>query len=184
MLSHAQLFARPWTVACQTPLCMGILQARILEWVAISYSRGSFRPRDQTCVSCIAGRYFTIGPLGKSLSTLLYFLIFFRIFSPSVWFVKCHLQCVTCPAFSTDGIFMKAEALSHAENTSWLRVASNSINVYWWMQLTTSICCSIASWLYSILAPTSHLSQVTLWIGHISAPRSPRLPRVHHRKKK
>ena len=84
MLSHAQLFAHPWTVACQTPLCMGILQARILEWVAISYSRGSFRPRDQTCVSCIVGRYFTIGPLGKSLSTLLYFLIFFRIFSPSV----------------------------------------------------------------------------------------------------
>ena len=30
-----------------------ISQARILEWVAISFSRGSFRPRDQTCVSCI-----------------------------------------------------------------------------------------------------------------------------------
>ena len=32
----------------------GILQARILEWVAISYSRGSSRPRDQTHVSCIS----------------------------------------------------------------------------------------------------------------------------------
>ena len=31
----------------------GIFQARILEWVAISYSRGSSPPRDQTCVSCI-----------------------------------------------------------------------------------------------------------------------------------
>ena len=80
VLSHAQLFARPRTVACQTPLCMGILQARTLEWVAISYLRGSFRPRDQTCVSCMAGGYFTIGPLGKSLSTLLYFLIFFSTF--------------------------------------------------------------------------------------------------------
>ena len=30
----------------------GILQARILEWVAISFSRGSFQPRDWTCVSC------------------------------------------------------------------------------------------------------------------------------------
>ena len=30
-----------------------ISQARILEWVAISYSRGSSQPRDQTCVSCI-----------------------------------------------------------------------------------------------------------------------------------
>ena len=31
----------------------GILQARIVEWVAISFSRGSFWPRDWTCVSCI-----------------------------------------------------------------------------------------------------------------------------------
>ena len=40
----------------------GILQARILEWVAISFSRGAFWPRDRTCiscVSCIAGRFFT-----------------------------------------------------------------------------------------------------------------------------
>ena len=38
----------------------GILQARILEWVAIPFSRGSSRPRDRTRVSCIAGRFFTI----------------------------------------------------------------------------------------------------------------------------
>ena len=38
----------------------GILQARILEWVAISSSRGSFQPRDRTQVSHIAGRFFTI----------------------------------------------------------------------------------------------------------------------------
>ena len=37
----------------------GVLQARILEWVAISFSRGSSRPRDWTQVSCIAGRVFT-----------------------------------------------------------------------------------------------------------------------------
>ena len=37
-----------------------ILQARILEWIAISFSRGSSLPRDQTWVSCIAGRCFTI----------------------------------------------------------------------------------------------------------------------------
>ena len=36
-----------------------IFQARILEWVAISFSRGSSQPRDQTWVSCIAGRFFT-----------------------------------------------------------------------------------------------------------------------------
>ena len=37
----------------------GILQARILEWVAVSSSRGSSRPRDWTRVSRIAGRFFT-----------------------------------------------------------------------------------------------------------------------------
>ena len=37
----------------------GILQARILEWVAISFSRASSQPRNQTWVSCIAGRFFT-----------------------------------------------------------------------------------------------------------------------------
>ena len=38
----------------------GILQARILEWVVIPFSRGSSRPRDQTWVSWITGRFFTV----------------------------------------------------------------------------------------------------------------------------
>ena len=38
----------------------GLLQARILEWVAIPFSRGSSWPRDRTWVSCTAGRLFTI----------------------------------------------------------------------------------------------------------------------------
>ena len=45
----------------------GILQARILEWVAISSSRGSSRSRDWTRVSCIAGRFFHQGSLCKAL---------------------------------------------------------------------------------------------------------------------
>ena len=54
--SHVQLCATLWTVASQAPLSMAILQARILEWVAMLSSRGSFRPRDRghiTYVSCI-----------------------------------------------------------------------------------------------------------------------------------
>ena len=42
------------------PLSLGILQARILEWVVIVSSRGSSQPRDLTQVSYIAGRFFTI----------------------------------------------------------------------------------------------------------------------------
>ena len=59
-LSHVRPFVTPWTVACQVPLSMGILQARILEWVAMPYSMGSFQLRNQTQVSHMAGRFFTI----------------------------------------------------------------------------------------------------------------------------
>ena len=38
----------------------GILQARILEWVAMPSSRGSSQARDWTQVSCIPGRFFTV----------------------------------------------------------------------------------------------------------------------------
>ena len=58
LLSRVRLFVIPWTVAYQAPPVHGILQARILEWVAISFSRGSSQPRDRTQVSCIAGRHF------------------------------------------------------------------------------------------------------------------------------
>ena len=45
----------------------GILQARILECIAISFSRSSSQPRDGTWVSCIAGSFFTPEPPGKCL---------------------------------------------------------------------------------------------------------------------
>ena len=43
-----------WTVACQAPLSMAILQARMLEWVAMPSSRGSSQPRDRTRVSYVS----------------------------------------------------------------------------------------------------------------------------------
>ena len=49
----------------------GILQARILEWVAISSSRGSSLPRDWTQGSCIAGRFFTIWATRKPIAFML-----------------------------------------------------------------------------------------------------------------
>ena len=45
----------------------GILQARILEWVAILFSRGSSQPRDGTQVSCNAGTFFTSWATGKPI---------------------------------------------------------------------------------------------------------------------
>ena len=61
----------PWTVARQAPLVREILQARILEWVAMPSSRGSSQPRDRTLVSCIAVRFFTAEPPGKSIHHIL-----------------------------------------------------------------------------------------------------------------
>ena len=43
-----------------------ILQARILEWVAMPSSRGSFRPRDWTLASCIVGGFFTCWAIGEA----------------------------------------------------------------------------------------------------------------------
>ena len=43
----------------------GILQARILEWVVTPLIKGSSWPMDLTCVSCIAGGFFTGEPLEK-----------------------------------------------------------------------------------------------------------------------
>ena len=56
MFSHVQLFGIPWTIAHQS--VQEITLARILEWVVISFSRGSFRPRNPTRVSCIGGGFF------------------------------------------------------------------------------------------------------------------------------
>ena len=53
-LSRVRPFATPWTITVH-----GILQARILGWVAFPFSRGPPQLRDQTQVSCIAGRFFT-----------------------------------------------------------------------------------------------------------------------------
>ena len=55
--------------ACQTPLSMGILQARILEWVAMPSSRGSSQPRYWTQVSLIVGRLFTLWATREALFT-------------------------------------------------------------------------------------------------------------------
>ena len=55
------------TMDCSPPcsLVHGISQARILEWVAIPFSKGSSQPRDQTQVSCTADGFLTTEAPGK-----------------------------------------------------------------------------------------------------------------------
>jgi len=58
--------ATPWTHGSSVH---GIFQAGILEWFAISFSRGSSQPRDRTQVSCIAGRHFTVWASKRNAQT-------------------------------------------------------------------------------------------------------------------
>ena len=64
MLRHIQL-CRAVKSSLPRSFAHGISQARILQWVAISFSMQSSWPRDQTHVFCSAGKFFTTGPLGK-----------------------------------------------------------------------------------------------------------------------
>ena len=68
----------------------GILQTRILEWVSISFSRGSSRSRDRTLVSDIAGRFFYC--LSTRVSEQYFFLPFMNYFSNFILFLLSGIK--------------------------------------------------------------------------------------------
>ena len=67
----------------------GILQARISEWVAFPFSRGSSQPRDQTQVSHIAGRFFTSWATKEAY---FYFSTFWLLWVMLLWTFWVHFQ--------------------------------------------------------------------------------------------
>ena len=67
--SHSVMSDSLWH--CMDCIVHGILQARILEWVAVPFSRGSSQPRDWIQVSCIGGGFFPGWATGKSLGKAL-----------------------------------------------------------------------------------------------------------------
>ena len=79
MLSH---FSHVWLMDYSQPgsSVHRSLQARILEWVAITFSRGSW-PRDRTQTSCIAGKFFTIWATREDLNLI------------SWWFNEFNIKC-------------------------------------------------------------------------------------------
>ena len=96
-----------------------ILQARIPEWVAIPYSRGSSQPRDWTQVSLVAGRFFTIWATRESFQ--------FMIFSGPV-LLKCppvySLSFFSSPhnQFPIEQSGWPFEKLTHIKSTALLKV--------------------------------------------------------------
>ena len=66
-LSHIQLLASLWTVACQAPLSMGFSRQGYWSGEPFPSPGGSSQPRDRTWVSCIAGGFFTIWAIREAL---------------------------------------------------------------------------------------------------------------------
>ena len=87
-LSRVRLFATPWTVAYQASLSMGFVQERVLEWVDISFSRGSSRPRDRPlhCKQTLYPLSHQGSPsVGVSLVSLWQFLLVFLFLEMSTF---------------------------------------------------------------------------------------------------
>ena len=99
-----------------------IFQARILEWVAISFSRGSSQPRDQTLVSCAAGRSFTNWATGL------------RIDAFELWCWRRLLRVTWTARRSNQSILEEIRLNSHWKDWYW-NWNSNSVAT-WWVELT------------------------------------------------
>ena len=70
----------------------GVLQARILEWVAVSFSRGSSQPRNQTQVSCMVGRFYTVWATREASCPHRVFYLSLNLCICQIlnWLISCH----------------------------------------------------------------------------------------------
>ena len=93
----------PMDYSLQSSSVHGIFQARVLEWVAISFSRGSSWPRDRTQITRIAGRHFTVWTTREALPPiyhLLYFYFFILLTAlPQQSFYVLSGILVICPPY-------------------------------------------------------------------------------------
>ena len=121
----------------------GIFQARVLEWVAISFSRGSFQPRDWTQVSWIVGRYFTVWATRKVQGLSLLKLMSIELVMPSNRLIFCHPLLLLPSIFPSIRVFSNEFTL----HITWPEIgvsASSSVlpmNIQEWfpLQLTDLI---------------------------------------------
>ena len=110
-----------------------IFQARELEWIAISFSRGSSRPRNRTWVSRIAGRRFTVGATREALAPLLYRICFLswltRVINKSWWrmkplnFINKDLKSCSVPSNRSANLSVSFSSWRHQ---FWCPPSSNS----------------------------------------------------------
>ena len=160
-LSHVSLFATPYavlsysvsdsatrrTIAHQAPLSVGILQAGILEWVAMTSSRGSSQPRDQTPVSCIiSGAFFTIWATREAPSShVLHYLPEFAPILVIESVIQSNHFILCCPLLLLPSIFPSIRVLFcfvfpvMAHNTGGQHIGASKsilpINIQGWFPL-------------------------------------------------
>ena len=91
----------------------GILQTRILEWVAFPFSRGSSHPRFRTQISCIAGGFFTSWARREAL---VFSVVCLLIWSFSVWLLSaCYIPGVRTPLGTTQSNLLPSWSLHSSE---------------------------------------------------------------------
>ena len=93
LLSHVQLFCHPMGYSPSGFFVHGISQARILEWVAISFSMGSSRPRDWTLISC-TGRQVDSLSLYQAPGKPLYMCVCIYTHTHSICYIYIYLCIV------------------------------------------------------------------------------------------
>ena len=94
VVSCVWLFETPWIVSHQSLLSMECSKQKILGWVAISFSMGSCRPRDQTqglfVSHALVGRFIIIRPPGKPINIYVYIYIYTYIYVHSLMSLEIH----------------------------------------------------------------------------------------------
>ena len=136
-LSHVWLFTTPWSLPDSS--VHWISQARILEWVAIPFSRESSWPRDQTQVSSIADRFFIIWAareahrsvtLGK-LQGLRVVIILKQFTKTTKWLFLLFIYCCILPWWMKSSLSLKFLLLFcyYARRCEQLLIGVN----YWWV---------------------------------------------------
>ena len=106
-LSRVRLFCSPMDCSLPGSSVHGVSQARILEQVAISFSRGSSQLRDRTWVSCLAGGFFTTEPPDNRSQKLTWMQF-------TCWFFQFYMHsCVCMCKFSLCSFISWVESCDH-----------------------------------------------------------------------
>ena len=105
---------------------LGILQARILEWVAVPFSRGSSWPWDWTQVSCIAGRFFTIWATREAL--YMYVYLYMYIYAYAYKHTHTHIMVsLLSPFWGNSLMFYMGEEIMIFFKAPWKPIVAASL---------------------------------------------------------